>query len=239
TRTELAAQKPTTPADRKAFEALYATTLAAKLNVTVDALKAAEQANRPKLPEGGPKGPHGPGRPGGPERGMEQHLNALATALGVTPDALKTAMKAARDETKPTTKPADEAARKAHEQAFVASLAAKLNLPVAQVQAAIEKAKPAPPAKPTAAEQKAMLAPRLAEMVKSGKLTQAQADQILADIDAGKPVFEVLKQFMPQLGGPQHAPSDHGPKQGGPQGHGPGNRGTDDHGPRNEQGRGA
>ena len=138
----------------------------------------------------------------------------------------------------------DETARKAHEQAFVASLAAKLNLPVAQVQAAIEKAKPAPPAKPTAAEQKAMLALRLAEMVKSGKLTQAQADQILADIDAGKPVFEVLKQFMPQLGGPQHAPGDHGPqkdrpKQGGPQGHGPGNRVTDDHGPRNEQGKGA
>ena len=211
TRTELGTQKPATPADRKALDDKYQTTLAAKLGITVDALKAAEQASRPT---GAPKGerPAGPGRPGPRGGEMKDHAQALATALGVTPEALKTATEAARTETKPTTKPADEAARKAHEQAFVAALAAKLNLPVEKVQAALDASKPA---KPTAAEQKAMIQPRLAQMVAAGKLTQAQADQILADIDAGKPVFEILKQFMPQLGGGQHAP-------GGPGGRGPG-----------------
>ena len=57
-------------------------------------------------------------------------------------------------------------------------------------------------------------------------MTQAQADQILADFDAGKPVMDALKQFLPQGGdhrgpsGPgQHGPGQHGPR--GPQGGAP------------------
>ncbi|MFA7250183.1 MAG: hypothetical protein WC273_11190 [Dehalococcoidia bacterium] len=209
-RAEVQGDQPKSPADRQAFMDKYQAALAAKLNITVDALKAAEAANRPAPSLGPRQGPR-QGAPG-------QHLEGLATALGVTPDALKAAWQAAATETKPATKPADAAAREAHRQAFVASLAAKLNLPVDKVTAALQQAKPTPPAKPTAAELRAMLAPRLAQMVQNGRITQAQADQILADIDAGKPVFEVLKQFMPQLGGHQGPAfkGSHGP--GGPRG---------------------
>ena len=112
----------------------------------------------------------------------------------------------------------DEAARTAHQQAVMAAFAAKLNVSVAQVQAAIEAAKPA---KPTTAEQRTTLSTRLGQMVTNGKLTQAQADKILADFDAGKPVMEILKQFMPQLDGrgpgprPQRgAPGQQAPGQG-------------------------
>lgn len=203
TRVELKDQKPGAPADRNAFEDKYLTTLAGKLNVSVDALKTAMEQNRPQRPER----KDGDDRRDRNER-RSGHFEAFAMALGVTPDALKTAMEAAGAETRPATKPADEAARQAQQQAYIAALAAKLNLTVEKVTAALEQTKPTPPpqreqrAKPTAAEQKAMLQPRLAAMVQSGKLTQAQADQILADIDAGKPVFEVLKQYMPQLGAP-------------------------------------
>ena len=206
TRAELQAQKPATPADRKAMAEQHLTILAGKLNVTVDALKAAMEANRPARPEGAGPGQHGPkgDRRGGPEGG--QRLESLATALGVTPEALKAAMQAAREETKPTTRPADREAAQAQHDAYIAALAAKLNVSVDQLNAAMEANHPAKPAKPTAAEQRSMLEPRLAAMVTSGKITQDQANQILADLDAGKPVFEVLRQFMPQLGGGEHGP---------------------------------
>ncbi|MDA0302163.1 MAG: hypothetical protein O2822_06515, partial [Chloroflexi bacterium] len=81
--------------------------------------------------------------------------------------------------------------------------------------------KPAKPARPTAEQQRTMLEPRVTQMVASGKVTQAQADQILADLDAGKPAFEALKQVMPGLGG------EHGRGPGG------------ERGPRAPQGNGA
>ena len=210
----------------------HLTTLAAKLNISVDVLKKAMEANRPQ---------HAKRADGVQRHDGSTHLQTLATALGVTPEALKAATQAAREATKPTTKPTtrpDEATRQAHEQAYIAALAAKLNLSVDKVKAAIEQTKPTPPAKPTTAQQKAMIAPRLAEMVKSGKLTQVQADKILADIDAGKPVFEVLKQFMPQLGGGDHRPGQKGPQTGPSQQQRPGQQGQ--HGPRgSQQGTGA
>ena len=98
TRAELKDQKPATPADAKAFAEKHLTVLAGKLNVSVDALKAAMEANRPAKPEGK--------RPGGDAKRLGgQNQQALATALGVTPEALTTAMKAAREETKPATAP--------------------------------------------------------------------------------------------------------------------------------------
>lgn len=156
-------------------------------------------------------GQAGPGGRGG-ER-AEAGLTKLAASLNVSVDALKEAMKAAREETKPATKPAtkpDEATREAHQDAFLAAFAGKLGVSVDTLKAAMEASKPAAAAKPTTAEMKAMIQPRLAQMVTAGKLTQAQADQILADLDAGKPVFEILKQYMPQFGG-----GDHGQRPGG------------------------
>ncbi len=210
TRTELATQpKPTTPAERQAAQEKHTATLAAKLNVTVDALKAAQEANRPERPAqderrgpGGPGGGHG--MPGIPGLGgaLNEGADKVAASLGITSDALKTAVKAALEQTKPTTKPADEAARTAHQQAVLAAVAAKLNVSVTQLQSAIDAAKP------TTAEQRSMLSTRLGQMVTNGKLTQVQADKILADFDAGKPVMEILKQFMPQLEG--HGPGQQG-----------------------------
>lgn len=198
TRTELAAQRPERPEDREAFHDLYLATLAAKLNVTVDALQAAQEENRPERPTR----PERSERPRGPALGIGAHLEAVATALGVTPEALQAAVQAARESTKPDARPEDEAAREALRATFVATLAANLGLSVEQVQAALDAAQPAgQPERPTTEEQRAMLEPRLALMVESGKLTQAQADQILADLEAGKPVFEVLRQFLPRLGG--------------------------------------
>jgi Spy/CpxP family protein refolding chaperone len=191
------ATRPTTDAEREAHRAAFEAALAAKLNVTVDALKAALEANKPE---------HGPGGPGGPGKGHRDGgpgIAKLATALNTTPDALEAAMKAAREETKPATRPTTDAELQAQHDKYLAALAGKLNVSVDTLKAALEANKPAPPAKPTAVEMKAMIQPRLAQMVTKGTITQAQADQILADIDAGKPVFEVLKQFMPKLGGEQ------------------------------------
>ena len=212
------ATRPTTEAERQAQRLKYETALAAKLNVTVDALKAALEANKPAHGPGGKGERRGPG------------LAKLATALNTTPEGLEAAMKAAREETKPATKPTTDAEREAQRAKFEAALAAKLNVTVDQLKAALEANKPARPAKPTTAEMKAMIQPRLTQMVSKGTITQAQADQILADIDAGKPVFEVLKQFMPKLGGDHKGPG--GP--GGEHGRGPGGAGAP--GQRGQQG---
>ena len=227
TRTELKDQKPATPNDRKGFEEKYLTTLAAKLNVSVDVLKQAMEANRPERPQARPEG-----RP--ERRGPQQHQQALATALGVTPEALKAAMVQAREATKPTTKPVDAAARHAHRDAYIAALAARLNVSVDAVKAALEQGKPAKPGKatkPVAADHRAMLQQGLAQMVANGRITQAQADQILADLDAGKPVGEVLKQFMPQRGGGDHR--DGGDDRESGRGKGAGSQGQ--HGSRGER----
>lgn len=223
TRTELKDQKPATPNDRKAFEGKYLATLAAKLNVSVDTLKQAMEANRPQRPQGRPDR-------GGPR----QHQQALATALGVTPEALKAAMEQAREATKPATKPADAAGRQAHHDAYIAALAAKLNVSVDKLKAALEQGKPARSGnatKPAAADHRAVLEQGLAQMVASGRITQAQTDQILADLDAGKPVGKVLKQFMPQRGDGDHR--DGGDNRGPGRGQGTGSQGQ--HGPRGER----
>ncbi|MEI7924634.1 MAG: hypothetical protein WCI61_00370 [Chloroflexota bacterium] len=227
------ATKPTTDAEREAQRAKYEAALAAKLNVTVDALKAALEANKPAH---GPGGPGGKGERRGP--GAEgPGIAKLATALNTTPDKLEAAMKAAHEETKPATKPTTDAEREAQRAKFEAALAAKLNVTVDQLKAALEANKPA---KPTAAEMKAMIQPRLTQMVSKGTITQAQADQILADIDAGKPVFEVLKQFMPQLGGDHKGPGGPGGDHKGPGGpggeHGRGPGGAGAPGQRGQQG---
>ncbi len=188
TRAELDGQKPTTPEEREAFKELHLTTFAAALGVTTDVLQAAMDANPAE---------HGEGRGHDKDRG--NHVGTLATALGVTPDVLATAMREARDETKPAERPTDEAAREAQQDAYLAVLTAKLGIPVDELQTAMDQAKPERPARPTAEEQRATLEPRLAAMVESGKLTQEQANQILADLDAGKPVFEVLREYLPGL----------------------------------------
>ncbi|MGE3858166.1 MAG: hypothetical protein AB7G21_14525, partial [Dehalococcoidia bacterium] len=106
--------------------------------------------------------------------------------------------------------------RAALHAAYEAALAAKLGVSVESLQAAIEANKPERPAQPSAEEQRARVAAHLERMVASGTVTQEQADQILADIDAGKPVFEVLRQLMPQLGEGrgERGPGDRGPGKG-------------------------
>lgn len=208
------AARPTTDEERQALRTAYETALAAKLNVTVDALKAAFEANKPQVGPG-PRGGFGDRR-GGKEGGPG--IAALATALNTTPDALQAAMKAAREETKPATRPATDAERQAQHDAYLAALAGNLNVTVDALKTALEANKPQRPAMPTAEEQRAHLQERLAQMVTNGMITQAQADQILADLDAGKPVIEVLRQFLPQLGegrgpGGQHGPGDRRPER--------------------------
>lgn len=177
-------------AARDAYEAKYVAALAANLKLDVAKVQAALDAQKPQPGQEGKHGPgqqgehRGPGGPGGPLG--TAYLDKVASAVGVTTDALKAAMTAARTSVgKPdpgTLK--DEAGRQAFEQKVLAVVAANLNVDAAKLQAAMQAARPDPATVKT--DMRAHLATKLAADVASGKITQAQADKILADFDAGK-----------------------------------------------------
>lgn len=95
------------------------------------------------------------------------------------------------------------------EAAFAAALAEELDLPVAQVQAAIDKVREEMRAAHEA-ERKAAFKARLDAAVAAGTLTQEQADAIQAAHDAG---------VFPLEGGPGGGPGRGPGRHGGPRGH--------------------
>ncbi|GAA2742596.1 hypothetical protein GCM10009868_13160 [Terrabacter aerolatus] len=129
----------------------------------------------------GPGGRHG-GMGMGLGRGAD--LSALATKLGVDQTKLEDALKAVRDELKasrtpgqaPATKP-DPAAR---QDELATKLASKLGIDAAKVKAAFADLRAARDAD----EQKAF-DDRLAQAVKAGTLTQAEADAVKKAAKAG------------------------------------------------------
>jgi hypothetical protein len=111
-------------------------------------------------------------------------LSALATKLGVDQTKLADALKAVRDELRASHTPGQGTATKpdpATMQDEVATkLAAKLGIDVAKVKSAFADLRAAH----EAGEQKAF-DDRLAQAVKDGKLTQAEADAVQKAAKAG------------------------------------------------------
>jgi len=210
---------PPTKAERKAHFAAAQKLFAEKLGVSVDQLKAAElavaqthiaaevtagrltQAQADKIlagianGDGPPMGQPGGGGPGerGPGRGGDdrERSAALAKELGLTTKQVRAAYQATHDAMdkgeRPTTPPT-KAERKAQ---FVAAQQAFAD----QLGVSVEKLK--------AAELAVAQAHIVAE-VKSGRLTQAQADKILAGIAHGD---------GPPMGQPgRGGPGGHGPR---------------------------
>ena len=211
--------RPTTPptdAQRKSHFALMQKTFAEKLGVSVDKLQAAEltvakahvaadvkagkltQAQADKMlaaianGEMPPMGRGGPGGQGGPGRGGNntERDAALAKELGLTTAQVTAAHKAAHDTldngTRPMTPPTD-AQRKANFASQQKAFAERLGVSSQKLQAA----------------ELAVAKAHIAADVKSGKLTQAQADKMLAAIANGD---------MAPMG--RGGPGGHGPRPG-------------------------
>ncbi|WP_344255404.1 hypothetical protein [Terrabacter carboxydivorans] len=143
-------------------------------------------------PNGDATGP-GPGKgwgPGGRHGGMGMglghgaDLSALATKLGVDQTKLEDALKAVRDELRASRTPGQGNATKPDpttmQDQLATKLAAKLGIDVAKVKAAFADLRTAHEAD----EQKAF-DDRLAQAVKDGKLTQAEADAVKKAAKAG------------------------------------------------------
>ena len=134
--------------------------------------------------------------------------NPLATALGITPEALAAATKAAHAAV-PALAPdlkKDEAARKAHATAIEAALAQQLGVTVDALNAAQAKVKADIGAKNeerrAAADAKAKehFSQVLARLVGAGVITRAQADEIMTQYnlggDAQKTVLQRLRTLL-------------------------------------------
>jgi hypothetical protein len=114
----------------------------------------------------------------------------VATTLGVTVDELQAAVQSVREALKPTERPATpltDEERAAKEAEFQTALAAELGVSVDDLAAAIEAAKPTEEEIAAAqAERLAALAEHLATAVENGRLTQEQADEVLAQAESGE-----------------------------------------------------
>lgn len=114
----------------------------------------------------------------------------VAATLGVTVEDLRAAARTVREALKPAERPETpptEEERAAKQAEFQAALAAELGVSPDALAAAIEAAKPTD--EEIAAKQAERLAAveeRLATAVDEGRLTQAQADQILAQVESGE-----------------------------------------------------
>jgi len=126
------------------------------------------------------------GRHGGMDRGMGAgvDLSALATKLGVDQTKLADALKAVRDELRASHTPGQGNATRPDpatmQDELATKLAGKLGIDAAKVKAAFADLRAAH----EAAEQKAF-DDRLAQAVKDGKLTQAEADAVKKAAKAG------------------------------------------------------
>ncbi|WP_461004811.1 hypothetical protein [Terrabacter terrigena] len=127
----------------------------------------------------GPGGHHG--GPGGLGFGRGADLSALATRLGVDETKLKDALTAVRDELRAAHTPGQGRPDfSALQDELATKLAAKLGIDAAKVKAAVADLRAAHEAD----EQKAF-DDRLAQAVKDGKLTQAEADAVKKAARAG------------------------------------------------------
>ncbi|MGO4603594.1 hypothetical protein [Terrabacter sp. 2YAF2] len=129
----------------------------------------------------GPGGRHG-GRGGGMGAGVD--VSALATKLGVDQTKLADALKAVRDELRASHTPGQGNATRPDpatmQDELATKLAGKLGIDAAKVKAAFADLRAAH----EATEQKAF-DDRLAQAVKDGKLTQAEADAVKKAAKAG------------------------------------------------------
>lgn len=117
----------------------------------------------------------GSGRDGhGPGAGLAEEL---AEKLGVDESTVKTALANARKTLTPSDGTTDRAARDA---ALAKALAEELKVDQAKVAAALEEIRA-----DAQAEGKSGLSTRLAEAVKAGTLTQAEADAVMKAAEAG------------------------------------------------------
>jgi hypothetical protein len=115
-------------------------------------------------------------------------LSQLATALGVSESALRDAVKGARDDlraarpapTAPPPGPPTAAQQKGATDAFTAALAKRLGMDVTKVRAAVAAVQAA-----HQADRQKDFDARLAQAVKDGKLTQAEADAVKKAAAAG------------------------------------------------------
>jgi hypothetical protein len=130
----------------------------------------------------GPGGRHGgAGGPGGPGLGKGADLSALATKLGVDQTKLTDALKAVRDDMRAARTPGQGRPDfSALQDEFATKLAARLGIDAAKVKTAIADLR----ATHEADEQKAF-DDRLAQAVKDGTLTQAEADAVKKAAKAG------------------------------------------------------
>ena len=130
----------------------------------------------------GPGGRHGGGMGMGMGRGAD--LSALATKLGVDETKLRDALKAVRDELKASRKAGQGTATKPDpttmQDELATKLGSRLGIDAAKVKAAFADLRSAHEAD----EQKAF-DDRLAQAVKDGKLTQAEADAVKKAAKAG------------------------------------------------------
>ncbi|TAJ16957.1 MAG: hypothetical protein EPO65_12200 [Dehalococcoidia bacterium] len=208
-------------AARDANHTAFETALATNLGITLEKLQAAEKSAMPAGGEHkGPGGPAGPGSMHGP--GHE----ALAKALGIEVATLTEAEKAVRDSLpKPTpgTRP-DKAAMDALKTQHDTALAAKLGISIDALKAAQTKVRAEAEGQHQAREQQ-MLSTVLAKAVADGKITQAKADELKAQIAAGGDSAKAARENLRTLLGAPDRPQ-RGP--GGPGGHG-GPRGDSNH----------
>ena len=130
----------------------------------------------------GPGGRHGGGIGKGIGKGID--ISTLATKLGVDETKLRDALKAVRDEIKASRTPGQGTATKpdvtALQDEFATKLAAKLGIDAAKVKTAIADLRAA-----HEAEAQKAFDDRLAQAVKDGTLTQAEADAVKKAAKAG------------------------------------------------------
>ncbi len=135
----------------------------------------------------GPGGRHGMGGMGV----MGGELSDLATKLGVDESKLRDAMTAVRQDLRDALKSLKDAAkgktsadrqalRDQMQQKLADALASKLGIDASKVKAALDQIETA-----REAQRDQALADRLAQAVKDGKLTQAEADAVKKAVDAG------------------------------------------------------
>ena len=125
----------------------------------------------------------GPGaRHGGPGRmmGMRADLSALATKLGVDQAKLADALKAVRAELRAERAAGTRPDRATLQDEVATKLAARLGVDAAKVKGAIADVRAA-----HRAEVQKAFDDRLAQAVKDGKLTQAEADAVKKAAQAG------------------------------------------------------
>lgn len=111
---------------------------------------------------------------------------ALAEALGVDVETLQAAVAAARDSLGDRPDEITPEVIEARRAAFVSALADELGISEDEITAAMETLR---------AERLAGLAEKLAEAVESGRITQAEADEILEGAESGERPLRLRLRF--------------------------------------------